>query len=311
MRDDKNYRYIKRRREPTAKEKRAVKRILSMKHGAIILAVLLVLSGVVYYLYESRFRIAPDANAEFHFIDVGQGDAAMIRTDEVTVLVDCGIRDEYEDVAEYIGRYTDVIDLFVFSHAHDDHMGGAADIISSFEVKEVLLTSYVSDAAFYGRALDAIEEHGVKVTEALAGKSYTVGDVKVDIFSPAIDYEDLNNNSIIMRVEVDGASAMFTGDAEFLPEKDVVATYGMRLKSNILKVGHHGSSTSTCEDFLYAVAPDYAVISCGEGNSYGHPHREMVAMLRERNIETHRTDKEGNIVFICSDGAIRVKSETE
>lgn len=290
-----------------SREKRAVKRIFQTKRGVLMLVIFLAVSVVLYHMGNAKRTIDPDANAEFHFIDVGQGDAAMILTDEVTVLVDCGTGEYSDTLAEYIRQYTDQIDLFVFSHAHDDHMGGAAEIINSFEVSEVLMTEYTSESSFYGRALDAIESRGVTVTEAIAGNTYTSGDVTIEVFSPITDYNDLNNNSIIMRVEADGASALFTGDAEHTAETDVVAKYGYKLSSNILKVGHHGSSTSTSEAFLSAVSPDYAVISCGKNNSYGHPHREIVSLFEKSNFETYRTDTDGTVVFVCRDGGIEVK----
>ncbi len=287
----------------------AVKKLLGMKYGAVILAVLIVLSAGVYvYMYmNGMFDLTADA--ELHFIDVGQGDASLILTDEVAILVDCGTREYSDKVIEYVRRYTDRIDMFVFSHAHDDHMGGADDIINSIDVDEVLMTQYASDSAFFGRALDAIEENGVTVTEAAAGNTYYVGDVTIQVLSPVRDYEDLNNNSIIMRVLVDSVSFMFTGDAEYTSEREAVDKYGDLMKSDVLKVGHHGSSTSTSEVFFDAVSPEYAVISCGENNSYGHPHRETLKLFNERSVNCYRTDKSGSIVFRYTDGQLEIEKE--
>ena len=110
-----------------------------------------------------------------------------------------------------------------------------------------------------------------------------------------------------MKATVDGASVMFTGDAETPVESDVLKSYAGKLSSNVLKVGHHGSTTSSSRAFVEAVDPDIAVISCGEGNSYGHPHREIVALYNDLEIPTYRTDKEGDIVLICRDGKIEKK----
>jgi len=295
------------RRKLTNNQKRIAKQLAKSRWGMVIL-VLLVISSIIFMYFESRKEpIDPSADAEFHFIDVGQGDAAMIMTDEVHILVDCGTGEYADTVIEYVKKYTDTVDLFVFSHPHDDHMGGAADVMSALEVKEVLMADGGSDSKFFERALDVIEEKDITVTEAIAGKKYTCGDVNIDVFSPAKDYEDHNNNSIVMKATVDGASVMFTGDAETPVESDVLKSYAGKLSSNVLKVGHHGSTTSSSRAFVEAVDPDIAVISCGEGNSYGHPHREIVALYSELEIPTYRTDKEGDIVLICRDGKIEKK----
>lgn len=287
--------------------KKLVRGLMGTKYGPIILVLLIILSAAIgYFYYNGGSSISADANVEYHFIDIGQGDASLILTDEAAVLVDCGTLDQSDIVIDYVSRYTDRIDLFVFSHAHDDHMGGAANVIRSIPVDEVLMTSYASDAVFFEKALDAIEEYDVKVTEALPGGTYTEGDVKIDVFAPVTDYEDHNSNSIIMRVEVDGSSVMYTGDAEHRTEKDALEKYSYDMKSDILKVGHHGSSTSTCEAFFDAVSPKYGVISCGEGNSYGHPHRETKAFFAERELEYYRTDLVGDVVFVVKNGEISV-----
>lgn len=289
------------------RQRKAAKKLMKSKYGVVLLVLLVIAAAFTYFTENEKSTISPDASAEFHFIDVGQGDATLVLSDEVAVLVDCGTAGEADTVIDYVSQYTDKIDLFVFSHAHDDHMGGAAEVINSVEVSEVLMTEYASDSAFFSRALDAIEENSVTVTEAVAGKTYTVGDVTIDVFSPITDYNDANNNSIVMRLEVDGASVMFTGDAESRAEADVIAKYGYKLDSDILKSGHHGSSTSNSEAFLSAVSPEYAVISCGEGNSYGHPHRETLELFSEENIVYYRTDKDGDIVLVCRDGEIVAK----
>ncbi len=303
-------RYNRRDYNSENETRRLVSWLMGKKYGPIILVVLILLAAAAGYLYYNGYfgGISADAEAEYHFIDIGQGDASLILTDEAAVLVDCGTYEQSDIVIDYVSRYTDKIDLFVFSHAHDDHMGGAANVINSLTVDEVLMTSHASDAVFFEKALDAIEEKEVKVTEALPGGTYTEGDVEIKVFAPVKDYEDHNANSIIMRVEVDGSSVMYTGDAEHRTEKDVLEDYPYSLKSDILKVGHHGSSTSTSEAFFDAVSPKFGVISCGEDNSYGHPHREIKSFFKERGLEYYRTDLVGDVVFIVKNGEIVVEA---
>ncbi len=287
----KRKRYRKSKKQPTVLE--------------IVSAVVVLIAALIFYLYGGgRELISPDADAEVHFIDVGQGDGTMILSDEVCVVVDCGTYGSADDFTEYIKSYTDKIDCLVLSHAHEDHMGGAAELIREVEVREVVMTSYASDAAFFSYALDAIEDTGAVVTEAVAGESHTVGDVTLEYLSPSRDYGDFNNNSIVMRLTVDGSSVLFTGDAEDEAESDILKRYGGSLSSHILKVGHHGSSSSTTEKFFLAVNPDYAVISCGKDNSYGHPHRETVALLEKYGTPTYRTDEAGDLVFTVKNGKI-------
>lgn len=305
-------------------QKNKIKRFVSTKQGKTTVAVLFVLVIVLVVLAavfpsqtrmvferlgitEKQTELPKDVNAQFHFIDVGQGDAALIITDEVHVLVDCGTYEQSGTVIEYVKQYTDKIDLFVFSHAHDDHMGGAASVIRAFDVAEVMMTEYDSDSAFYGRALDAIDECDVDVNIVTAGDTYKVGDVKIDVFSPSKDYNDQNNNSIVMKLEADGASVMFTGDAEGTAERDVLESYAGKLKCDILKAGHHGSSSSTTEEFLAAVDPDFAVVSCGKDNSYGHPHWEIREMFDDADFEWYRTDEDGTVVLVFEDGKIKKK----
>ncbi len=289
-----------------SRQKKAVRKLAKTKTGIVILVLVAVIYLATQFIGGGKSTISPDANAEFHFIDVGQGDASMIVTDEVVILVDCGPVSASEELVEYISKYTDKIDCLVFSHAHEDHMGGAAAVIDAFEIGEVLMTGYASDAAFFDRALDSIEKRDVSVTEAVCGQ-YVYGDVTLDVFSPAKDYEDFNNNSIVMKATVDGGTVLFTGDAESEAEKDILSKFSGKLASNILKVGHHGSSTSTSEAFFKAVDPDFAVISCEKGNSYGHPHKETISLLEKYDRVTYRTDEMGSVVLELAQGEIKLK----
>ena len=288
--------------------RRTTKKLMLGKYGFLVAILLLIIGAVLYLYMNQKTPIAADAEAEFHFIDVGQGDAAMIITDEAVVVVDCGPVVSSDVLTEYIRRYTDKIDCLVISHPHEDHMGGASALIEEFEIGEIIMEGYdefEDDApAFYERAYDAMEERELYPVLAVPGESHTYGDITIEIFAPIRDYDDPNNNSIIMRVESDGASAVFTGDAETPAEQDVLKDYYSDLEANILKVGHHGSSTSTSEEFYLAVSPDIAVISCAADNTYGHPHRETRTLFEKYSQEYYRTDKEGSVVLVCRDGKV-------
>ncbi len=287
--------------------RKVVKKLAKTKYGTVVLAIALAVSAFLYFYGNKKTEISPTAQAEFHFIDVGQGDASLIVTDEVFVLVDCGPASSGDSLVDYVKKYTDKLDCVVFSHAHEDHMGAAAKLLDSVETDKIIMTQYDSESAFFSRALDVIEKRDIPVTEAIAGQVHTVGDVKLELFAPAKDFEDLNNNSIIMKATVDGASVMYTGDAEIDAEMAVIKDFSRELSANILKVGHHGSSSSTTEEFYRYVNPDIAVISCGKGNSYGHPHRETVELFEKYSEEYYRTDESGTVVIVCREGKLEIK----
>lgn len=283
------------------------KKLLSKKYGALVLVLLVIVGGALYFFMNRKAGISPDADAEFHFIDVGQGDAAMVITSEAVVVIDCGPVSSSDVLTEYIKRYTDKIDCLVISHPHEDHMGGAASLINEFEIGEIIMEGYdeFEDApAFYERAYDAMVEKELYPVLAVPGESHTYGDISMKILSPSKDFNDPNNNSIMLRLEVDGAAAIFTGDAETPAENVVLGDYYSDLDADILKVGHHGSSTSTSEEFYLAVTPDIAMISCAADNSYGHPHRETKELFKKHSQEYYRTDEVGSIVLVCKDGEV-------
>lgn len=282
------------------------RRSLPLTVAAVLLAAL------AFYLYSGgEERVYPESDLELHFIDVGQGDAAMLITDEATVVIDCGPTSSADVLCEYIKERCDKIDCLVISHPHEDHMGGASVLIEEFEIGEIIMEGYdefENDApVFYERAYDAMVEHELYPVLAVPGEVHTYGDITLEILAPLEDNGDRNNNSIVLRAEVDGVSAIFTGDAETKAEEELLETFYESLDADVLKIGHHGSSTSTSEAFLTAVSPDVAVISCGDGNSYGHPHGETLQLLRKYSIDYYRTDENGSVVLVCRDGELCLK----
>lgn len=282
------------------------RRSLPLTVAAVLLAAL------AFYLYSGgEERVYPESDLELHFIDVGQGDAAMLITDEATVVIDCGPTSSADVLCEYIKERCDKIDCLVISHPHEDHMGGASVLIEEFEIGEIIMEGYdefENDApVFYERAYDAMVEHELYPLLAVPGNTYVYGDITLEILAPCRDYGDKNNNSIVLKATSDGASAIFTGDAESTAEADILEKYAARLNADVLKVGHHGSSTSSSEAFYRAVSPDIAVISCGKDNSYGHPHTEILELFEKNSQEYYRTDEAGSVVLVCRDGELCLK----
>jgi len=235
------------------------------------------------------------------FIDVGQGDAALIQTHNMVMLIDGGPTDAGACVVRYIDSHgIFVIDYIVASHPHADHIGGLLTVMDSFEIGTVVMPDVTHTTRTFERFIDAIEASEATVIFAEAGTIINMDDVVFTVVSPnSSGYDNLNDYSLIMRMVHGENSFLFTGDAEAISEAEVLY-YGWNISADVLAVGHHGSRTSTTQDFLAAVNPRYAVIQLEADNPYGHPHD--VVMRRLEGFNVLRNDMHGNI-RIVSDGA--------
>ncbi|MBO4216749.1 MAG: MBL fold metallo-hydrolase [Clostridia bacterium] len=293
---------------------RKKKTVQSTLYGA--LALVLALAVYFVYPYVSRFfdkegsggtTVTSDGELAVHFIDIGQGDAILLRfpTGE-NMLIDTGDRDGSNTLVKYLqSQSVKTLDYLVLTHPDSDHIGEAYDVLSNFTVKNLWMSSKTSTTKTYLNILEKADELGLEIETPFSGDVFTVGEGKFTVLSPVDgkSYGNTNNASIVMKFEYGSVSVMFTGDAESPTEDDILSAYGASsLRCDILKCGHHGSSSSTSQAFLNAVAPRYAVISCGAGNTYGHPHRETMEKLNAKGIEILRTDTQGTIV-IKTDGS--------
>lgn len=235
-----------------------------------------------------------------HFIDVGQGDSTFIELPNgETMLIDAGEREYGDRVVAYIyNQGYDTLDYVVATHPHTDHIGGIVDILNAFPTKNFYMTSYVNPTQTFDDMLTAVENNGAAAHEVMAG-AVIVSEPKllVEVVAPKALADDSNNNSVVIKLTYGENKFLFTGDAE-KDEEDGIWT---NIKCDVLKVGHHGSDTSSTKNFLKKVEPTYAVISCGLYNSYGHPDEAVLKRLYDRNINVYRTDIQGTIVF-RSDG---------
>ncbi len=267
------------------------KRILS-----VILAIILFFS-----ILKSEGILSEDSlegNLEVHFIDVGQGDAILVKSDEEFMLIDAGKNVDGDLVVNYLkGQNVKKLKYVIGTHPHEDHIGGLDNVIDVFDVEKVIMPNVIHTTKTFEDVLDSIINKGLKITPAKSGDKYYLGESEVLILAPnKVEYENLNNYSVVTKLMYGNTSFIFTGDAENISEMEMIEVYEDKLKSNVLKVGHHGSITSTSQEFLDAVRPEDAVISLGKGNTYGHPHKEIIDRLKANNIIIHRTDLEGTIV---------------
>lgn len=241
------------------------------------------------------------------YIDVGQGDCELIHTENANILIDAG-ENLPENPAKIISFAKQLeiekFDYVIATHPHSDHIGGMADVLREIPTDAVIMP-YLSEentptTRIYEELLDTIEELNIPVLEAEPGASYSVDGLTLNILAPLEQDENLNNMSVVVKVCYGNSSYLFEGDAESSAESAILDN-GENVRADILKAGHHGSRTSSTKAYLKAVDPEIAVISCGEGNSYGHPHQQTLDKFRELGITFYRTDTQGTIT-IGTDG---------
>lgn len=249
---------------------------------------------------------------EVHFIDVGQGDATLLVTAEVAVLIDAG-RHTSTDVVDYLdGQGLTAIDVVAITHPHADHIGQFDRVVERFDVAEVWWSPSTHTSETFARALAALEASDAVYEEPRAGDATEVGPLRFSFANPApaAGDGDLHDNALALRVDYGDVTFLFTGDAEGPTEQRMLAGHAAVLDADVYQVGHHGSSSSTSAAFLAAVSPQVAVYSAGQGNSYGHPHAEVVDRLVAGDVAVYGTDVHGTIVLTTDGAEVRVDTAT-
>lgn len=265
----------------------------------------LIIFIIAFFIVSFRFLSAPPSDENtflheegllsVHFLDVGQADCQIILLPDCRVMmIDAGNNDDDVLICDYLDSLgIEKIDYLIATHPHEDHIGAMDTVINNYDIDKVYMPDAEADTASYRDVVKALSRKGIIPTLTEAGDVIYADDVwSAEALAPVYYYEDLNNMSIVLRLTYKNASFLFTGDCEEESEMDITGN----VSADVLSVGHHGSSTSTCDDFLERVDPMYAVISCGENNDYGHPHWETVEKLDENDIITYRTDKMGTVI---------------
>ena len=237
-----------------------------------------------------------------HFLDVGQGLSILVQSDGQTMIYDGGDKSTSSFVVSYLQKQNvTTIDYLISSHYDSDHMAGLIGCLNAFDVKNVISSDYEHDSKLYQSFIQTVADKGLPMQHPAVGTEFSFGSGSFQILAPAtIDPNDSNKNSVAIKLTNGNNSFIFTGDAESTSEKAMCES-GIDLSCDVLVPGHHGSATATSWDFLQATVPEYAVISCGKDNQYGHPAKDVMDKLESMDIQVYRTDKQGTIVAV-SDG---------
>ncbi len=249
-------------------------------------------------------ELLADTGLKIHFIDVGQGDATLLICDGHGMLIDAGNNDMGTRVQHYLKKQgIEKLDYLIGTHPDADHIGGLDVIMTKFDCGMVMMPRVQRENATYRDVIDTMTYRRYQNKVPAVGESYALGSGTFTIVAPGnAEEKDYNNHSIGILFTYGNRRFLFVGDAEEEAEREMLKS-GLDLQADVLKVGHHGSSDSTSQEFFGAVNPTYAVISCGQDNDYGHPHQRVLNLLKKRDVSVYRTDEQGDVV-LQSDGDV-------
>ena len=246
-----------------------------------------------------------DGEVYVHFIDVGQGSSTLIQQGKNAVLIDSGLSEYGETVSDFITSCgVETLSYVIATHPHNDHIGSITEVMDNFEVGEIIMPELseinTPTTRVYENFIDYIIERDIPVNAAQFNDVYSVEDINIRILGPVKQNKDLNNMSVVCRITAGDSAFMFLGDAETEELESINKYCSSDISSDVLLMGHHGSSTSVYEPFLDKVNADIAVISCGKNNSYNHPHEEALEYCEESGMDVYRTDLDGTVSFRCT-----------
>ena len=274
----------------------------------VISAILVALAGILFPEVAPETPVATTPSVQtpvsgngmtIHFIDVGQADCALLECDGEFMIIDGGNVDDGQMVVSYLQQMgVETLEAVVCTHAHEDHVGGLPAVLSVFDAETVYspVTEYTTKV--FRNFVEKTQANAGSITVPAPGDQFTLGSATCTVLGPVKDYDDPNNTSIVLKVSYGESDFLFTGDMEITAENDMLDYWGEGTDwaVELLKVGHHGSSTSSGYRFLYEAQPGYGLISVGQGNDYGHPHEEPLSRLKDAGLLIFRTDYLGHVI---------------
>ncbi len=274
---------------------------MKQKFLSLLLVFALLLGGCVQADYAETSQATAISGSELtiHFIDVGQADCALLESGGEFMLIDGGNRDDGQLVVSYLEQMgVEELTAVVCSHAHEDHVGGLPSVLAVYPTQAVYAPTNTYSSKVFDSFLHYVDQQGLEVTIPEPGDGFSFGGAEVTVLGPVKSYPDPNNTSIVLRVDYGDSSFLFTGDMETDAENDMLDYWNddSLFRVDVLKVGHHGSSTSTSYRLLNAAEPTYGVIPVGKDNDYGHPHKEPMSRLKQAEVIVLRSDELGHII---------------
>ncbi|HIW73398.1 MAG TPA: MBL fold metallo-hydrolase [Firmicutes bacterium] len=256
---------------------------------------------------------AEGGDLEIHILDVGNADSILVTKDGESLLIDAAENQSADTVVAYLhSQGIARLNYVIATHADADHIGGMDEVVNTFPIDTFIMAAMPEEATpttkTYRKLLDALDAQGQTITEAEPGQTFPLGGAVLSILGPAGEFDDTNEMSVVCRVDFGSCGFLFMGDAEKEAEDALLAS-GANLRADFLKVGHHGSNSSTQERLLAAVRPTYAAITCGAGNPYGHPSPETLEALEEYGVQVYRCDLDGRIDLTCDGETVTVSTE--
>lgn len=279
----------------------------------LIFAVLLyeIQNPLKFRQFTTGLRSDFDQTQDFiKFIDVGQGDCALIYSNGYAALIDTGLSSTADDLLfNFADCNISSLDAVIISHLHADHIGGLSQIIKTSKIENLIMPQILSDSIDIAKndKLNAVK-NGTDFYDARQGMNFCIGEFEITVLSDFENQNNENNRSLFVMAQIDDIRFLFTGDAETDAE-ELLLKENLDIDCEVLKVSHHGSDSSTSESFLNATTPEYAVISVGEDNKYSHPHSSVINTLEHSGAEIYRTDSDGDITFYIEDGKININTE--
>lgn len=274
--------------------------------GIITIALLILVLFISLFSEKSAVTAVDSSKLKIHYIDVGQGDSILLQINNINLLIDAGPYECQSKLISYLqSQHIKKLDYIVATHPHDDHIGAMAAVIKKFNIGEFYAPKKTENTKAFENMIEALKSKNKKINIAVAGISINLGPhIACEMLAPNNStYGDTNNYSAVIKITYGNSKFLFMGDAQKLSEKEILLK-NYDLSSDVLKVGHHGSTSSSSNEFLDKVNPKISVISSGKGNMYGHPNKGTLVNLKNRGVQIYRTDLDGNIIFISNGDTI-------